>query len=99
MANKVFHYGDTGKSVITDITQLSSSKDLPNVNEHTGNSHSWKSTQLSMIFAQFDINKIVNYSKNLMSEKSPHTRKISKRKLNKVAIQSNFEKAFWVNIY
>lgn len=45
MANEVFHYGDTGKSVITDITQFPRSKDIPNVNKHTRNSHSWKPKQ------------------------------------------------------
>lgn len=94
MANKVLHYGDTGISVITDIPQFSSSKDIPSVNEYTGNSHSWKPKQLSMVFAQFDTNKIVNYSENLMSKKPPHIRKVSIGKLNKMDIESNFENAF-----
>lgn len=84
MANKVHHYGDTGKSIITDITWFSCSKDIPNVNEYTGNSHSGKPKQLSMVFPQFDSNTIVNYSENLMSKRSPHIRKVSTRMINKV---------------
>lgn len=70
MANKALHYGDSGKSIITDITQFPHPKDIPNVNEYTGNSHSWKPTQLSMVFAHFDTNKIVILWK-------PHVQKIT----------------------